>query len=273
MQRIRLTTPQLTLLHRLAPGHQEVVRPRQERTAYSLHQLGLIENHARVMKITDRGVSFLTKHITGVEDVATRKVRETNERLADPEYSALLAHAHVSDDGGKTIAQLAVAPTVTSAQLAEDNEPRPSGRAILASPYPGVDWDILRAQKLWLLSQTGPEAEGLVSMLDDIQDSAVESGEANEIEVFGGDCPKCGTYLRLDGRCGQVRCTEYVAPAPETETRRSADHPLQAAYNAVTAWAGENRPAGGWPMAKLEEFDRYQRIIRTLAEATGHTFE
>jgi len=49
-----------------------------------------------------------------------------------------------------------------------------------------LDWVLLRRQKEWLLQQpTGPEANGLVHLLDAIQDEAVASGEASEDEVFG----------------------------------------------------------------------------------------
>lgn len=51
-----------------------------------------------------------------------------------------------------------------------------------------IDWGLLIAQKLWLLKMGAPEADGLVSLLDAIQDAAVSSGLVLEETVFpGGD--------------------------------------------------------------------------------------
>jgi len=48
-----------------------------------------------------------------------------------------------------------------------------------------MDWALLREQKKWLFDQNNYYADGLISLLDDIQDSAVDSGEFTEEEVFG----------------------------------------------------------------------------------------
>jgi hypothetical protein len=56
-----------------------------------------------------------------------------------------------------------------------------------------LDWELLRAQKLWLLNvadkSTNPDdqsaVDGILSMMDCIQDEAVENGDATEAEVFG----------------------------------------------------------------------------------------
>ena len=47
------------------------------------------------------------------------------------------------------------------------------------------DWALIRQQKEWLLGFDCPEANGLINMLDAIQDAAVEFGEASIVEVFG----------------------------------------------------------------------------------------
>lgn len=47
-----------------------------------------------------------------------------------------------------------------------------------------IDWDLLRQQKLWLLQHDTEEADGLVNLLDHIQDTAVDIGAATEEEVF-----------------------------------------------------------------------------------------
>ena len=47
-----------------------------------------------------------------------------------------------------------------------------------------LDWELLRAQKQWLLKFDCSEAEGLIHLLDYLQDQAVDSGEFTEQEVF-----------------------------------------------------------------------------------------
>jgi hypothetical protein len=41
----------------------------------------------------------------------------------------------------------------------------------------GVDWQLLKEQKRWLLEQPGEYAEGLLNLIDYIQDSAEEQGQ------------------------------------------------------------------------------------------------
>jgi len=48
-----------------------------------------------------------------------------------------------------------------------------------------IDWALLREQKEWLLNFDCDEAEGLIMLLDAIQDKAVDCREATEEEVFG----------------------------------------------------------------------------------------
>jgi hypothetical protein len=53
-----------------------------------------------------------------------------------------------------------------------------------------IDWELLRLQKQWLLGlrdlgEAGEMSEGLVSLLDALQDHAVESGAVSELDVFG----------------------------------------------------------------------------------------
>lgn len=50
--------------------------------------------------------------------------------------------------------------------------------------FKNMDWNLLRAQKLWLLQQPGDYAEGLGCLLDSLQDEAVLSG-VDERLVFG----------------------------------------------------------------------------------------
>jgi hypothetical protein len=51
------------------------------------------------------------------------------------------------------------------------------------------DWKLLRKQKALLLRITCDDdyqlLDGLVNMIDDIQDRAVTNGDATELEVFG----------------------------------------------------------------------------------------
>ena len=41
----------------------------------------------------------------------------------------------------------------------------------------GVDWQLLKEQKRWLLEQVGEYAEGLINLIDYIQDAAEEQGQ------------------------------------------------------------------------------------------------
>lgn len=50
---------------------------------------------------------------------------------------------------------------------------------------PHIDWGLLREQKLWLQTQDSPHAAGLIHLIDAVQDQAVDTGSATEIEVFG----------------------------------------------------------------------------------------
>ena len=49
----------------------------------------------------------------------------------------------------------------------------------------GVDWALLRRQKEWLMTQDGEGAEGLLSLLDYVQDEAVDRAGLNVDLVFG----------------------------------------------------------------------------------------
>lgn len=51
-----------------------------------------------------------------------------------------------------------------------------------------IDWALLRQQKEWLVNYTDDdhaEIDGLINLLDTLQDLAVESGEFSEETVFG----------------------------------------------------------------------------------------
>src|SRR6266496_2046162 len=48
-----------------------------------------------------------------------------------------------------------------------------------------IDWAELRVQKLWLAYQDTDEAQGLLSLLDGLQDMAVDRYGLDEFEVFG----------------------------------------------------------------------------------------
>ena len=67
-----------------------------------------------------------------------------------------------------------------------------------------LDWQLLREQKDWLLDMaenlTGVDdqayVDGILSMMDALQDEAVENGDATELEVFGPANAACnhGTW-------------------------------------------------------------------------------
>lgn len=51
----------------------------------------------------------------------------------------------------------------------------------------GIDWDRLREQKRWLVKQGGVEAAGLLSLIDSLQDFAVDRLGKLQVEVFDFD--------------------------------------------------------------------------------------
>ena len=51
--------------------------------------------------------------------------------------------------------------------------------------FNSINWSLLREQKQWLLDQESEHADGLVHLIDAIQDQAVDNGDASELEVFG----------------------------------------------------------------------------------------
>lgn len=59
----------------------------------------------------------------------------------------------------------------------------------LFHPVPTLNWALLRQQKTWLSGfyngKDSEYAEGLISLLDYLQDDAVDTGRATELEVFG----------------------------------------------------------------------------------------
>ena len=62
--------------------------------------------------------------------------------------------------------------------------------ATLAQVIADIDWELLRRQKQLLLDaldaqSIGSMANGLVILIDNIQDAAVASGIATDVKVFG----------------------------------------------------------------------------------------
>ena len=48
-----------------------------------------------------------------------------------------------------------------------------------------VDWTLFREQKLWLLVQQGEQADGIINMMDSIQDAAFATGRYTEEQIYG----------------------------------------------------------------------------------------
>ena len=87
---------------------------------------------------------------------------------------------------------------------------------------PGIDWALLRAQKGGLIAMAHDEdrltteiaiLDGVIGLIDHLQDQAVADGKASQLEVFGepemlddesSACPTCGE----DGgtSCGALHC-------------------------------------------------------------------
>lgn len=49
-----------------------------------------------------------------------------------------------------------------------------------------LDLELLQDQKRWLIKHMAtPQADGLLSLIDALQDQIYETGQAGELEVFG----------------------------------------------------------------------------------------
>lgn len=48
-----------------------------------------------------------------------------------------------------------------------------------------VDWELFREQKLWLMLQNNEHANGIIHMMDAIQDAAFATGRFAENEIYG----------------------------------------------------------------------------------------
>lgn len=48
-----------------------------------------------------------------------------------------------------------------------------------------IDWPLLRKQKQWLMAQECEEAEGILTLIDTLQDYAIDEMGVNEYVVFG----------------------------------------------------------------------------------------
>jgi hypothetical protein len=48
-----------------------------------------------------------------------------------------------------------------------------------------VDWELFREQKLWLIAQQGDQAQGIINMMDSIQDAAFATGRYTEEQIYG----------------------------------------------------------------------------------------
>ena len=50
-----------------------------------------------------------------------------------------------------------------------------------------INWKLLRQQKLWLMRQPGGDAEGLLGLIDALQDKAEELGIKDVFEPYTDD--------------------------------------------------------------------------------------
>jgi hypothetical protein len=75
--------------------------------------------------------------------------------------------------------------------------------------FNNMDWNMLRAQKLWLLEQPGDAALGLTHLLDALQDQAVLLG-FSEHAVFGpsDDGEPCPYAVEIHNDYTPCQCSE-----------------------------------------------------------------
>lgn len=48
-----------------------------------------------------------------------------------------------------------------------------------------INWELFREQKLWLIVQPGENADGILNMMDAIQDAAFATGKYTEEQIYG----------------------------------------------------------------------------------------
>ena len=110
-------------------------------------------------------------------------IREVVAALRDGIHADIWYDAATYGDAGKedAIERTQIAMAIAAAQL---DTPLPAG----------IDWALLRKQKITLLrfvafadggSEARADLEGIVNLIDSIQDDAVDNGIATELEVFG----------------------------------------------------------------------------------------
>jgi hypothetical protein len=61
-----------------------------------------------------------------------------------------------------------------------------------------IDWSLLKEQKRWLVEQPGEHAEGLINLIDYIQDAAEEQGQPVVWLDEGGTDVYAGCLERRD---------------------------------------------------------------------------
>jgi hypothetical protein len=112
---------------------------------------------------------------------------------ADPSAGRVTAHCPpglVSNKatGGQILRRVVAAINETLATItAAPGEAGRTGEPATTPPFWSIDFALLRTQKRWLssLREAHPEAEGLLALLDSIQDHATDLGGMPEATVFG----------------------------------------------------------------------------------------
>lgn len=99
---------------------------------------------------------------------------------------------------------------------------------IAIMPQANIDWKELRNQKAWLIAQDENAAEGLLSLLDAIQDHAVDAGVVSDEVVFG---PKDADdyHLPVEPLGGESKDQTYSLDRAELATILAALRTYQAA--------------------------------------------
>jgi hypothetical protein len=51
--------------------------------------------------------------------------------------------------------------------------------------FDSIDWELFREQKTWLVVQNDKNSEGILNMMDTIQDAAFATGKYSEEQIYG----------------------------------------------------------------------------------------
>jgi len=109
------------------------------------------------------------------------------------------------------------------------HDPNRKGRA-MRETLADVDWAMLRDQKLWLAYQDSDEAQGLLNLLDMLQDMAVDVYGFDEFEVFGASAESEDAAWLAVGHVDRQGYFDEAMTMPAPCGEKDCKRPARAAF-------------------------------------------